>query len=94
MFQKDTNRNNDTSKKRLWQVFLTIIEQKADSTQKAGAHCAPVIGIHAKSRICSFTVFNKKTARRINCKKRGKMTLKGKFAGIEIEMCKVDEEQR
>jgi len=22
------------------------------------------------------------------------MTLKGKFAGIEIEMCKVDEEQR
>lgn len=40
------------------------------------------------------SVFNKKAARRINCKKRGKMTLKGKFAGIEIEMCKVDEEQR
>ena len=37
---------------------------------------------------------DKKTARRISCKKRGKMTLKGKFAGIEIEMCKVDEEQR
>ena len=40
------------------------------------------------------SVFNKKTARRISCKKREKMTLKGKFAGIEIEMCKVDEEQR
>ena len=39
-------------------------------------------------------VRDKKTARRISCKKRGKMTLKGKFAGIEIEMCKVDEEQR
>lgn len=39
------------------------------------------------------SVFNKKTARRISCKKRGKMTLKDKFAGMEIEMCKVDEEQ-
>ena len=39
------------------------------------------------------SVFNKKAARRINCKKRGKMTLKGKFAGIKNEMCKVDEEQ-
>lgn len=40
------------------------------------------------------SVFNKKAARRINCKKRGEMTLKGKFAGMKIEMCKVDEEQR
>lgn len=40
------------------------------------------------------SVFNKKAARRINCKKRGKMTLKDKFAGMKIEMCKVDEEQR
>lgn len=40
------------------------------------------------------SVFNKKAARRISCKKRGKMTLKGKFAGIKNEMCKVDEEQR
>ena len=39
------------------------------------------------------SVFNKKTARRINCKKQGKMTLIGKFAGMKIEMCKVDEEQ-
>ena len=39
------------------------------------------------------SVFNKKTARRISCKKRRKMTLKGKFEGIKIEMCKVDEEQ-
>ena len=40
------------------------------------------------------SVFNKKAARRISCKKRGEMTLKGEFAGIKIEMCKVDEEQR
>ncbi len=39
------------------------------------------------------SVFNKKAARRINCKKWGKMTLIGKFAGMKIEMCKVDEEQ-
>lgn len=39
------------------------------------------------------SVFNKKAARRINCKKRGKMTIIGKFAGMKIEMCKVDEEQ-
>lgn len=39
-------------------------------------------------------VRDKKTARRISCKKRGKMTLKDKFAGMKIEMCKVDEEQR
>lgn len=38
------------------------------------------------------SVFNKKAARRISCKKREKMMLKGKFAGMEIEMCKVDEE--
>ena len=38
-------------------------------------------------------VRDKKAARRINCKKRGKMTFKGKFAGMKIEMCKVDEEQ-
>lgn len=40
------------------------------------------------------SLFNKKAARRISCKKRGKMTLKDKFAGMKIEMCKVDEEQR
>lgn len=39
-------------------------------------------------------VRDKKAARRISCKKRGKMTLIGKFAGMKIEMCKVDEEQR
>ena len=42
-------------------------------------------------------VRDKKAARRISYKKRGggkKMTLKGKFAGMKIEMCKVDEEQR
>ena len=39
------------------------------------------------------SLFNKKTARRISFKKRGKMTLKGKFAGMKIEMCKVDEER-
>lgn len=39
------------------------------------------------------SVFNKKAVRRISCKKRGKMTLIGKFAGMKIEMCKVDEEQ-
>lgn len=38
-------------------------------------------------------VRDKKTARRISCKKRGKMMFKGKFAGMKIEMCKVDEEQ-
>ena len=36
---------------------------------------------------------DKKAARRISCKKRGKMTLKDKFAGMKIEMCKVDEER-
>ena len=38
-------------------------------------------------------VRDKMAARRISCKKRGKMTLIGKFAGMKIEMCKVDEEQ-
>lgn len=38
-------------------------------------------------------VRDKKAALRISCKKRGKMTLKGEFAGMKIEMCKVDEEQ-
>ena len=37
---------------------------------------------------------DKKATRRISCKKRGKMTLKDKFAGMKIEMCKLDEEHR
>ena len=35
--------------------MLPIIEQKANAAQNAGAHRAPVIGICAKFRICSFT---------------------------------------
>ncbi|MFQ7098080.1 MAG: hypothetical protein ACLRUN_12140 [Christensenellales bacterium] len=63
MFQKDTNRNNDTSKKRLWQVFLTIIGQKANSTQKAGAQCAPLRVQRCNARLFFRNVVGARIAR-------------------------------